>query len=795
MSESSKGRRSAMRRWRDSLYARAALFLVLGAASLVGAVAALSTMMVDESVQRLLGERIDLARTVGVLLEHRFRADLKRISDGVSSALEGDRGEGVTLRARAALSQEYIRTVFQEGAFVLDERGVPLAAVPGGFEQLQEALDLRQLAEQSERAGGMVVTPLVELKTGPRLVLVLLSPLFSTDGRLEGYAGGIISLAATNVLDELADARRGSQAELDLVDAEGTVVASTDRNVLFQRGDHGSVLTDAIHTGRDLRGQCHSCHVKDDAPPERATDVLAFAPLPTLSMGIAVRQPEREALAPAIALRRRLVTLGIAFVSLFVLFAGLSVTSVVRPIKRLTHAVRRLEATEKRLHLPSFGRDEVGQLARALEKWRGRMLDSLDAEARHREALHTEIESTRSHLEALQDLAAQYMLGVEAQGIVEHGLDQMVALLGLPLGVIKITYGTRQVLARRGLSEDDARLMLDLCELRFRDSEPHPSPLGFGICEHGRLELPQAAGRRAFETVVGAHHKVPQGVQITCTLADEHPHDEIEARWLSSLVHHLGISVTNRLLHDQDLERQHQQAQYLHRVLKAQEDERRRVARELHDTVAQDLAALRLEIERLSNRPEDPSLRDALLQLEKRAHATLLAVRRTLLDLRLSVLENMGFLPALQWHLERVEREQGIRGFLTVDGEVVRLTYEMAVTLFRIFQESLQNAVQHAEAEHVSVTAVYGRDTVELTIEDDGHGFDLAKIRSRAPEEQGRGLGLLGMEERARLLGGRISSRPGDGTTISVVAPLARAPDQRPPGVVAPKDKETMEEA
>jgi signal transduction histidine kinase len=260
-------------------------------------------------------------------------------------------------------------------------------------------------------------------------------------------------------------------------------------------------------------------------------------------------------------------------------------------------------------------------------------------------------------------------------------------------------------------------------------------------------------------------------------LGDTRERGPVDSRWLSSIVHHLGISVTNRLLHDQDLVRQQQQEQYLHRVLKAQEDERRRVARELHDTVAQDLAALRLGIERAATRPADQDLRDQLHALEEQAHGVLQSVRRTLFDLRLSVLENMGFLPTLQWHIERVEREHGIRGILAVQGDERQLDYDTAVGLFRIFQESLQNIVQHAHAEHVSVTAVFGSDTVGLVIEDDGRGFDIEAVRARAGNDQGRGLGLLGMEERARLLGGSVefTSAADEGTTLTVVVPLPEA--------------------
>src|SRR5689334_21844469 len=98
-----------------------------------------------------------------------------------------------------------------------------------------------------------------------------------------------------------------------------------------------------------------------------------------MNLGMAVRQPENEALAPAFAIERRLLTLGAGFILLFIVFTLLSVHSVASPLRRLTLAVRSSEANSLALTLPSFGRDEVGQLARALDRWRGRVVEAVNA--------------------------------------------------------------------------------------------------------------------------------------------------------------------------------------------------------------------------------------------------------------------------------------------------------------------------------------------------------------------------------------------------------------------------------
>lgn len=586
------------RTWKNSLYARAALFLALGVGTLVGAVVTLSTKIVEESVDRLLGERIDLAETTGALLETWLRSDLERIAAESAPAFEAQ-AAGSAGAVNGALGRLGRKSIFDLGLFALDPTGAPIADVPDP-RGLASSFDLAALSHAA--ADRTAASPLLRLSSSQTPALALLAPVHGPGGKRVGFVGGALEPSTTAIVEMLIQSSRG-KPRINLLDSTGTVVATTDRRELYRRADHAGVVADALGNRREFRGRCHSCHEENRPVDSRTTDVMAFAPFPSLELGIAVYQPEGEALAPAFALRTRLMWLGSVFISLFVIFAGLSVRSVVWPVTRLTREVRALRGTEDRRALSPLGNDEVGELAAALELWRTRLLDSLD--------------------------------------------------------------------------------------------------------------------------------------------------------------------------------RRHQQQQYLQRVLAAQEDERARVAREIHDSIAQDLAALRLEMERLAKRAEAAPVHPQLEDLERRAHDILEALRNVLLGLRLTVLENLGFLAALQSHVDRVQRERRFRGVLVIDvqGEEVDLGYEMAVTLFRIFQEAVQNVVQHAHASHAMVTVAFRQAEVELVVEDDGCGFDLASVRVKRPESGGRGLGLLGIEERATLLGGNveIQSVPGEGTMVRVVAPIGAA--------------------
>ena len=157
----------------------------------------------------------------------------------------------------------------------------------------------------------------------------------------------------------------------------------------------------------------------------------------------------------------------------------------------------------------------------------------------------------------------------------------------------------------------------------------------------------------------------------------------------------------------------------------------------------------------------------------------LVGLRQMLLDLRPSVLDTMGFLPALQWHLERLQKEHGIRGTLSVEkggeSDTLRIAPETEVALFRIFQEGLQNILQHAKAKNVLVTVEQNATDLMMSVEDDGRGFNPASLETKtSAHRQGHGLGLLGMKERTSLLGGTLSiqSKPGEGTNFMVTIPL-----------------------
>ena len=204
------------------------------------------------------------------------------------------------------------------------------------------------------------------------------------------------------------------------------------------------------------------------------------------------------------------------------------------------------------------------------------------------------------------------------------------------------------------------------------------------------------------------------------------------------------------------------------KVLDIQEEERRSIARELHDEIGQSLGVLLVDIgqARSSAHEKAPDSATYLDDAKRLAESTLASVRNLCLLLRPSMLDDLGLVPALHWQARETTRRQGIEVEVLADDADMELPDALRTAVYRVVQEALRNAVRHAEARTVRIMVRKDERRLLVVVQDDGKGFD--------PRSQ-RGLGLLGMQERACHLGGtlRIESAPGQGAVLQMELPLA----------------------
>ncbi len=270
------------------------------------------------------------------------------------------------------------------------------------------------------------------------------------------------------------------------------------------------------------------------------------------------------------------------------------------------------------------------------------------------------------------------------------------------------------------------------------------------------VAVPIVSGNRSFGTLaVGSLHEAKR-------------FSTTEVSTLAGVGRQAGIAIDNARLYEN-------MRYYARQITQAQEYERKRIAREAHDETAQILVALSRRLDALMASPELPhaAFKKRLEGVRELTTDALQSVRRFSQDLRPPVLDDLGFVAAIRGLTRNLE-EAGVETELQVSGSPYRLSPEEELLLFRIAQESLNNVRRHADASRAKVLVAFNHDSVQMVVEDDGRGFD-APNKFVDLVASGK-LGLIGMHERARILGGalRIESEFGEGTRVVVDAPVHR---------------------
>ncbi|MCP4164469.1 MAG: hypothetical protein GY759_01085 [Chloroflexi bacterium] len=236
----------------------------------------------------------------------------------------------------------------------------------------------------------------------------------------------------------------------------------------------------------------------------------------------------------------------------------------------------------------------------------------------------------------------------------------------------------------------------------------------------------------------------------------------------------LGLSLEYARLVDEAEDRKNVLAELLHQAVGTQEAERQRIARELHDATGQSLTAISLGLRGVETvlTQESNAIVKEVHDLGGMSTQALGELRQIIADLRPTHLDDLGLAPAVRWYLKDYESRRSIQTVLSIHGEQMRLPPEYETVLFRIMQEAMTNVTKHAEATEVLVTLEMAPSQVTLSVKDNGKGFDIGSVLER--KQTYEGWGLLGMHERATLLGGQVAIQAAaeTGTCVEVTVPL-----------------------
>lgn len=227
-------------------------------------------------------------------------------------------------------------------------------------------------------------------------------------------------------------------------------------------------------------------------------------------------------------------------------------------------------------------------------------------------------------------------------------------------------------------------------------------------------------------------------------------------------------SLRQRLTHAQAEERRYHLL--ANRLQTAGEQERGQMARSIHDTLGQELTAIKIDLTLLAGKlaPDNQELQERLQKTSALADSAIQLVRNLSMELRPAILDQLGLAAALEWQLQEFSERTGLECRLETELDQIPLRQDQQIALFRIAQEALTNVARHAEAQHVSASIRCDENILQLRFSDDGKGMP------RDALEDYHSIGLFGMQERARLAGGslQIDSEPGRGTTLLVSVPV-----------------------
>lgn len=379
------------------------------------------------------------------------------------------------------------------------------------------------------------------------------------------------------------------------------------------------------------------------------------------------------------------------------------------------------------------------------------------------------------YLNALETVSKIITLGAPLQTVFDTALAQMVAFMEADTGSIQLLVEPDVLTTVAVEGAIAQRLYADLDRFRVSDSglgDVLESDRAHVILDlTGTLALADPLARllererltTAIFVALRVHGKAIGALSVAFHEARQITPSRLA--WFEAMTNLISVSLYNTQLLDDVHMKQAELQKAWQLVTDAQEAERRRLSRELHDEVGQALTSIMLRLKALQTETDVEVIGDRLNGLRYLTGQTLEEVRRISMDLRPVVFDELGLIPAIRWYIRESATRAGLTIDFQIDGEPCALLPQQDIACYRALQEGLTNIIRHAQASSASVKLDYDHSGVVLEIRDNGVGMDV--VRPAA------GVGLIGMQERVRLVGGTITidSTPGSGVTLSIAFP------------------------
>ncbi len=396
--------------------------------------------------------------------------------------------------------------------------------------------------------------------------------------------------------------------------------------------------------------------------------------------------------------------------------------------------------------------------------------------------LELQISKARQDLSALNTIASVVSQSLDLDTVLNSALDKALEIMKANTGGILLLDEESQMLSyrvHRGLSKEYVQKMC--CHLgegiAGRVAQNGETILVEDISTDSRAAHPgliAAEGLRVFASVpLRSKDKVLGVLNIASHKARKFSSEDIQ--FLDSIAPQIAIAIENAKLHQEVQRKEETRGELLREIFSIQEEERRRIARELHDETSQTLASLTASLEAAAAMlPTSADKAKAILRKAQALSINILDdLHKLIYELRPSLLDDLGLVAATRWLAENNLEAAGIGVNFKIVGQKRRLSPRLETTLFRVIQEAVYNIVRHAHAKNASISLHFKKSVIRVHVRDDGGGFDVDEAISS--KDRPRGLGLLGMKERVELVNGTLDIRShpgGGGTEINIEIPL-----------------------
>lgn len=775
-------------------------FLILGAIIFIGLLALV--VYVTQEAARSIERRITQERLVGATvvansLDEIMRsavAELQVTANTLALDINDTEEMKNHLELRGIAAER--EGIFRKGLVLLDTNGNVVAHAPkGAIDSYVDSLPvLVGSSELSSLPGGFFLSRVfIDSKEGsPRMAVMVSSEDAISQSRINLL--GLMNPMETplsQVLLSSVDSLETGHAEV--LDGGGVVFMTTEEQTLMTKGDHPTYYD-------TLRGASNSDikvvkHEDNDDVSEDPFHLMAYVPLSNMPWALSIGGSEQETFAPVRQFQRRIYGMAGIVMTLAIFGGAIGILMLVRPVHVLSGAARRMASEDLDNPIVIKEGGEIGDLAEDMERMRVRLrtsierIQELNADLEQKVSERTqEVEQQNKELRSASFIAETATSFLRPKEVLEHTLKGVEDATGQRSLAIFLVDGEGQNLtlaAGRGLPEPfvpfETSLDMGHCNCgwvaRFGQEtltnditdSPDTSRQNCRICAEAGFKSVASFPLRSQERIEGV---------LAIFSTEPNSLSKQNFRVVNLICNQVGLAIHNTRLYEELEGKEKFSRGLLEQVINAQEEERKRLARELHDDTGQNLTGILLGIDGVAgNIKTDPdAAQTQMADLRTMAQGALAELRKMVLDLRPSALDDLGLVPAVRryalQHLEPLNIE------VEIDSENMKenLTAPVQTLLFRVVQEAINNIARHSKASHVTISFWKEDDRLYVSVIDDGVGFDQV---SGKKNPNSTSLGLIGMQERASLVDGSVTviSKLNKGPRVLVCIPLVENVD------------------